>query len=198
MERVWLVSYIAAWFLASIQLLSLAALLVGIGKIHLRQSTETHALITDEGPEIHSLMPEISGTDPRGGLVHIGAYRGREVVLLLVSPGCLPCDRILSDVRHLRQGGRHLPAMLVTIDGSADAAREYFDHERPGLTIIADGAGHIRRDLGVDRTPYAFLVDREGVVRMKGVINHAGQLDALIHRRGRHIGGMAWQEAPRE
>jgi methylamine dehydrogenase accessory protein MauD len=192
-ERVWEVSYAAAWLLLVLELLTLLAVLCVVGRVHLKRSADAHALITDEGPGIHSVMPEFEGVDTGGRLIHSGDFRGRDVVLLLMSPHCIPCERVLGALRPVQRRLRICPEFLVVLEATRpeiDAlARCYHFKTSP----IVDEQAEVRSRLGIDRTPYGFLIDSEGIVRMKGVISDGGQLEGLIGRRGRHIRGMAWQ-----
>jgi hypothetical protein len=61
------------------------------------------------------------------------------------------------------------------------------------MPVVVDPAAALRTGLGVSRTPYGFLIDREGVIRMKGVISERGHLEGLINRRGRYLGSNVWQ-----
>jgi methylamine dehydrogenase accessory protein MauD len=194
-ERIWLVTYLLAWLLVIAQGLTLLALLWVVGQIHLRRAAEVHALITDEGPAIHSLMPAFQGQDLAGDSVRSGDYQGRTLVLLLISPGCAPCEQLLRDVSAAQRGLAGCPEFLLVIETAPEEAESFLQRFRVRCPVIVDGTASIRAGLRVDRTPYAFLIDPQGVVRMKGVVNNRGQLEGLISRRGRYIGGLPWQTA---
>jgi len=193
MERVWLVSYILAWLLVAAHGLTLVALLWAVGRIYLKRDASHLVLITDEGPEIHSFLPQLEGVDAAGRLLRSSDYRGQSLVLLLLSPGCVPCEQILRDLHATQRGLAPAPEFLAVVEGTRQQAAGLRQRYRLTIPIIADPDAAIRAALGVERTPYGFLVDPEGVVRMKGVVNHRGQLEGLVHRRGRYIGGLTWQ-----
>jgi methylamine dehydrogenase accessory protein MauD len=192
-EKAWLVSYVLAWLLVAAQGLTLVALLWVVGQIHLKRSPDAHALITTEGPEIHSLMPEIEGLDHEGRWIRGRDFRGRNLVLLLLSPGCAPCEQLLREVQATQRGLTSCPEFLAVIEAPGNEAESYLRRYRLNFPVIVDEDASIRAGLRVTRTPFAFLIDQEGVVRMKGVVNNRGQLEGLISRRGRYIGGLVWE-----
>lgn len=195
MERVWLLSYGLAWLLAVAQGLTLVALFWAVGRIHLKRAPEAHALITDEGPEIHSLMPAFEGWDTAGRRIRGSDYQGRSMVLLLVSLGCGPCERLLRDLNATRRGLVSAPEFVVVMEAPRPEAEAYRQRYRLECPVLVDEGAAVRGLLGVARTPYGFLIDPQGVVRMKGVVNDRGQLEGLIGRRGRYIGGLAWERS---
>jgi methylamine dehydrogenase accessory protein MauD len=194
MERAWLVSYGMAWLLAAAQALTVVSLLWVVGRIHLKRAPEGHALITDEGPEIHTSMPEFGGLDTTGRVIRGTDYAGRSLVLLLLSPECAPCKRLLRSVGPTQRGVESPPDFVVVMEAGRSEAEAYRRRYRLSVPVIVDEEARIRTGLGVDRTPYGFLIDRAAVVRMKGVVNDRGQLEGLIGRRGRYIGGLTWHE----
>ena len=118
MERVWLVSYTAAWILALVHGMALVALLWIVGRIHLRSAAEARVLITEEGPPLNTSMPDFEGRDAQGRAVHSRDYRGGEMALLLLEASCAPCLRLL---RALQAKGPPLPfepSFLVVMEGT--------------------------------------------------------------------------------
>jgi methylamine dehydrogenase accessory protein MauD len=192
MERVWWVSYGLAWVLVSAQLVLLVALCWVVGRIHLKYAPEAHVLITDEGPLIHSELPAIEGRDTTGRWIRSSDYRGRQLALLLLGPECPPCEQLAGSLPATRRGLFDPPEFLVVLAGTRSEADEYVKAHRLGCPVIGDEDGTIRQQLQVDRTPYGFLVDGGGVIRMKGVVNDRWQLEALVSRRGQYLGGVFW------
>ncbi len=193
MERFWIVTHVLGWGLGLLQLAVLIALLWAVGRIHLKDTRAFHALITDEGPDIHEPLPPFAGRDATGRSVRSLDYAGRSFVLLLVSPECAPCEQLLAAVNPAVQAIPGFPEPVVVMEGDSSNAELVARRDRLNCPVIVDPDGAIREGLGVQRTPYAFLVDEAGVVRMKGIVNSGGQLEGLVRRRGRHIGNLEWQ-----
>jgi methylamine dehydrogenase accessory protein MauD len=192
-ERIWLVSYAVAGLLVTAQGLALLALLWALGRVHLRSAPEAQALITDEGPDIHEAMPPVQGLDTSGRWICSNVYRGRELVLLLLSPDCAPCERLLHDIRAISAPCDTGPAFLAVLEMPASEAKRTMRRHRLRFPVIVDENATLRTALGVGHTPYAFLVDAAGVLRMKGVVNNRTHLEGLIDRRGEFLGDDIWQ-----
>lgn len=194
MERFWLLSYVVAWGFAVVQGLALFAMVWAIGRIHLKSAPEARALITAEGPELHSPMPEFSGQTSAGGSIQRSDYHGSEVVVLCLSAGCDPCQLILRALPVVHRSVRRCPGFLVVLESSGEEPRSVPALGRHAGEVILDPRGAIREALGVERTPYGFLVDHDGIVRMKGVVSSREQLEGLIARRGRRMDALGWEE----
>lgn len=194
-ERLYLLSLVVAWGLALAAAGALIPALVTLGRIQLRVRTGEDALITDEGPEIHSALPVIRLTDESGAPLLPGE-RAADLVLLLLSWDCAPCDRLLRAVPATIRGLWQAPDVLVVMEGPAAEADRRAPRQRNEYRLVPDPSAHVRNALGISRVPYGLLVDAQGIVRMKGVVNNRSQLESLIRRRGRHIGRLEWEPVP--
>jgi methylamine dehydrogenase accessory protein MauD len=192
MEKIWLISYGAAWIACLSLGFCLVTMMWALGRILWKTTYLNRPLITDEGPELHTAMPVIQGRDMEGGAVHTDEYRSGELMLLFVSPGCGPCDHVMRTLRRVRREVPRCPQILVVLEAEREDAERTLRRSGMRERVILDESGNIRKGLGVERTPYGFLLDEQGVVRMKGVINDQGQLEGLIRRNGRHIGKLSW------
>ena len=193
MERLLQLSYGAAGLLLVAQIGTLLALMWVRGRIHMRYGAECHALITNEGPEIHSRLPRLSATEIGGQHLQIDELRGRQTALLLLSLQCIPCERVLASLRGVQKAFPYPLDFLLAVEGDADKVQAAIARHGIRATLIADPEATLRANLGVERTPYGLLIDENGVVRMKGVISDRGQLEGLLARRGRSMGGLVWR-----
>ena len=193
-ERFWMLSVGvgAIGFLAMI--VASFATLTLIGQIEIRRSGEGQVLITDDGPELHSEMPPISGRDLNGREIGIADYAGQEVAVLLASRGCIACQSLLRSIRATRRGLRRPVEMIVVLEASLVEAKRLSALFRLNVPVIVDEEDRIRQGLGVTRSPYGFLVDGQGMVRMKGVVTTQDQLEGLVNRRGESGGGVLWDD----
>ena len=170
------------------------AVLTMIGRIEIQRSGDGQVLVTDDGPDLHTEMPRISGRDLNGREIGNADYEDRDWVLLLASRGCLSCQSLLRSIRATRRGLRHPVEIVLVLEASKKDAEALADQHRFNVPVIVDDEDRIRQGLGVTRSPYGFLVDGQGIVRMKGVVNTQDQLEGLIHRRGKPDGGLMWEE----
>jgi methylamine dehydrogenase accessory protein MauD len=175
--------------------LALVSLLSTVGQIHLKRDPKAQALITDEGPELHSPLPEFEGRDTTGRLIRVADYRGRNLALLLLGAECPPCEQLGCVVPRTYHALEHPPEFLIVLDATPGEAAAFILRHRLDCPVIIDKDASIRTLLGVERAPYGFLIDASGVVRMKGVVNNRKQLEGLIGRRGQHLGALTWVSA---
>ena len=61
------------------------------------------------------------------------------------------------------------------------------------LPVVVDQAGELTRAAKIRNRPVALLLDREGVVRMKGVVSTGRHLDALVQGWGVAAGDRQWK-----
>jgi methylamine dehydrogenase accessory protein MauD len=196
MDRLFLASFAAGGLLAIALAFTLVLTLKILGEIYLRSPLADDVLITDEGPALHQGMPMFSGQGVDGRPISLSDFAGRSTITLFVSVGCAPCKEILGALRATKRGLIRPPDFLVVFEGPAARAQEYVRRYRLGETVIVDEAAVIRRALGIERVPYSFYIDRDGVIRMKGVTNRRQQLEGLIAGRGTYLENPVWQ--PRE
>ena len=196
MDRFFVVSFGAGGLVAIALGLTLVVALWQIGQIHLKSLLGHFALITDEGPALHEAMPDFNGRDTGGRSISLRHYRGQNLVILFLSGACDPCEQLLRVIPSTRRGLRLPPAFLAILEAPRSQAEEYIRRYRLELPVIVDEGGRLRAGLGIERVPYALLVDPDGVVRMKGVTNGRRQLEALIAGRGSYVEKATWQVSP--
>lgn len=186
-ERLVLVSHLAALSL----LLCTGALLVHaaatLGRILERVDGRYGALVTADGPLLHRpLVLPAEGNGAARALADL-LRRPQETVLLFLSPRCDACLPLLADLERRRPRDLPGPALVLVWEGDPGHPLPAL-RPRPGrepALLVADPGGRLRASLGIGAVPCALLVDAEGVLRMKGIVNTPQQLDGLVARRGR-------------
>jgi len=173
-----LVSQILLWIgFVALALVTLA-LARQIGVLHERVAP-LGALMMDGGIDVGDAAPKFELTDLSGRPVTIGGPRPRATMLLFVSPTCPVCKKLLGLVRDfVRDEKRHLDLVLVG-DGERRAQEELIRRHRLQDVpyVIAPEVG-MRFQVG--KLPYAILVDEQGIVRAKGLVNSREHLESLL------------------
>jgi peroxiredoxin len=195
-ERLFIVANVVTAALLVIAGLSLFALLSAVGQVLRKVKAHYYVLITDEGPELHTTMPDFEARTIAGTMVRSADFQGRDVVLLLVTAECAPCVSVLAAMERVKASQYEPPNFVIVVEGAPEVAARVAGRYKISEPIIADEDGLIRSGLGVTRTPYGFSIDGAGVVRMKGVLSHGDQLEALLSRRGRSVGTLSWESIP--
>lgn len=138
------------------------------------------ALVTDAGPAVGEPSPSFALRGIQSEPVQIGGPAPRPVLLFFLSPTCPVCKKLLPVLKALlRDEGRGLSIVLAS-DGE-EAEHLAFVREQ-GLQqmpyVLSTPLGMSYR---VSRLPYAVLLDREGRVAAKGLVNSREQLDSLLN-----------------
>jgi methylamine dehydrogenase accessory protein MauD len=193
MEKLWLASYILAYAWVIAAGLALFKVLDVLGRIHLRQRGPSKVLVTDDGPELHTVIPDVEGTDFIGTPFRIQDYRKREVVLLFLSEQCATSAKLLRDVEPALAGIRRTVEFVIFWERASEDAAAPSIRKNARIRGVLDEEGGLKKQLSILRTPYGLLIDRHGIVRMKGVVNDRDHLEALTRRQGHYVhGGPIW------
>jgi methylamine dehydrogenase accessory protein MauD len=180
MTEALVVSNLVLWALV----LGLAGVVVAltrqIGVLHERIAP-VGALAVQRGPEVGDAVPEMWLPDLHGERVRVGGAdpRGLRTLVFFLSPSCPVCktllptlDRVVRDespdlrVVYASDGPPDEHRRLVADEGLGD--REYVLSETLGLHFA------------VAKLPYAVLLDGDGVLRARGIVNTREHLESLF------------------
>lgn len=170
------VSTVLLWIAVVALSLLLFALARQIGVLHERIAP-LGALMLDQGPKVGEPAPLFELPDIFGRPVRLGGKRDRAVLLLFASSTCPVCKKVLPIAKTLaREEGLDL---VVVGDESPEALTRFA--EANGLrehTVI--NAPEVGRSYRIGKIPYAVLIDREGTIRSKGLVNSREHLESLM------------------
>jgi len=176
-----LISNIVLWIVVLGLGLMVFGLVRQIGVLHERVAP-MGALVTDRGPEVGEMSPRITVNDVHGKPVEFGMPQaaGRMRLLLFVSPTCPVCKKLLPIAKSFAAGER-LEVVLVG-DGEVDEQRRMIEeHALEQLTYV--NSPQVGMAFQVGKLPYAVLIDEEGVLRAKGLVNSREHLESLVIAR---------------
>lgn len=173
-----IVSNIVLW----IAILGLGVMVFGLirqlGILHERVAP-MGALMTDRGPDIGEMVPKFSVKDMAGVPVDFGGphARGLSRLLLFVSPSCPVCKRLLPIAKSFA-GGEKLDVVLVGDGDIAEQQQMIADHDLGKITYV--NSPQVGMTFQVGKLPYALLIDEDGVIRAKGLVNSREHLESLV------------------
>lgn len=137
------------------------------------------AMVNDSGPKLGEVTPAFNLPSLTGGLIQIGAVSPKHTLIFFLSPTCPICKKLLPVLKSIRQSETWLDVVLAS-DG--EEARHHDFIARAELEqfpyVISEQLGVTYR---VARLPFAVLLDGEGVVRAKGLVNTREQLESLFN-----------------
>lgn len=138
------------------------------------------ALVTEAGPQVGTASPVFSLTAILSEPVLLGGAHPVATLVFFLAPTCPVCKKLIPVLKALvRDEARHLRVVLAS-DGEAAAhlafVREQGLEAMPYVLSTELGMG-----FRVSRLPYAVLLDPQGVVAAKGLVNSREQLDSLLN-----------------
>ena len=136
------------------------------------------AMINDSGPKIGEVSPAFNLPSLTGGMVQIGTASPTSTLIFFLSPTCPICKKLLPVLKSIRQTEANVEVILAS-DGE-QARHEHFIQSAGLLDfpyVISEQLGVTYK---VSRLPFAVLLDGEGVVKSKGLVNSREQLESLF------------------
>jgi len=148
-----------------------------IGILHTRLAP-AGALMTSAGPEVGQPAPRLSVPDLRGQPVLIGDAAALPLLILFVSPSCPICKELVPVAKSMARAEK-LRLVFASDGGEASRHAEYVDRMGLGSYQYV-----VSLELGmkfqVGKLPYAVLIDGDGVLRSRGLVNSREHLESLV------------------
>jgi methylamine dehydrogenase accessory protein MauD len=174
------VSQIVLWIVVVVLALTVVALVRQIGVLHERVAP-LGALSTRNAVEVGQAAPQFDLIDLAGRPLHIGGRSAdaRSQLLLFVSPSCPMCKKLLPVARSFARSERQGVALVLMGDGDRPSHEALIaQHRLQGVPFAL--APIVGINLGIGKLPQAVLIDAEGVIRSKGIVNSREHLESLL------------------
>ncbi len=142
--------------------------------------TPVGAMINDAGPKIGEASPIFSLTGLTGVEVTIGGMQPKSTLLFFLSPTCPICNKLLPAINSVRNSESNWLNIVLASDGE-EAQHLEFMHKYALTDIPYVLSQPLGMAFRVSRLPFAVLLDADGTVRAKGLINTREQLDSLFN-----------------
>ena len=138
------------------------------------------ALVTDAGPAVGEASPSFSLRGIQSEAVQIGGATERPTLVFFLSPTCPVCKKLIPVLKALVRDERRQLQVVLASDGEAAEHLRFVNEQglqaMPYVLSTELGMGY-----RVSRLPYAVLLDTQGVVASKGLVNSREQLDSLLN-----------------
>ena len=174
------VSQIVLWIVVVVLALTVMALVRQIGVLHERVAP-LGALTTKTAVDVGQPAPRFDVIDLAGRPLRIGGASadGRSQLLLFVSPSCPVCKKLLPVARSFERSERRGVAIALMGDGDRPSHEAMIAEHRLQAVPFAL-APIVGINLGIGRLPHAVLIDPDGVIRAKGLVNSREHLESLL------------------
>lgn len=113
-----------------------------------------------------------------GGDVSLDDFAGRQVLLVFTQTGCGPCHDIIPELNRVQQRGRQ--RVLVINNGDPDETADWAREAHTRFPVLTQDNWTVSRRYKVFATPFAFLIDEQGVVESKGIASTRQYLDFVL------------------
>lgn len=190
-------SVVMLWIVLVVQAFLVAGCLRQIGLIQIRLGTDPGVLITSAGLSRGLAAPDVGGADVINGAIHrVSDYRQQLLALIFLSPSCQTCTRLIPHINAVAGAHEGELRFLIVCQGTDNACLEFARQHVVRVPVIADLEGRLMAQFETTITPFGFLIDPEGRVLIRGVVNDWTQLEALLVQEGTFERGLRWSAVP--
>jgi methylamine dehydrogenase accessory protein MauD len=179
------ISQVLLWGVVVVLCLAVWALVRQVGVLHERVAP-AGALMGNELPAVGEHAPVYELRDWEDRPTRIGGIDadGAKTLLLFVSPTCPVCKELLPIARAVaRDEGLRV---VLASDGPREEHEGFVRrYELAGASYVL--SGELGRAYQIGRLPHALLLDAEGVVRARGLVNSREHFESLLEAEARGI-----------
>ncbi len=177
------ISNVVLWVLVLVLAAVLLAVVRQLGVLHER-ITPAGALMLNRGLTVGEAAPALEVADLNGKVLQVGMRRsdGRSTLLLFVSPTCPVCKTLLPAVKSSRRDERDWMDVILASDGDLTEQQAFVRAQGlEALPYVVSAALGLAYQ--VSRLPFAALLDENGVLRARGLVNSREHLESLFEAK---------------
>lgn len=185
-----IVSNILLWALLIALAFAVMGLVRQIGILHSRLAP-AGALMVDKGVTVNEPAPKVTVANRNGRPVNVGYAGEKGQLLFFLSPTCPICKSLLPAIKSIAKDQAHRLDVIFVSDGDMDAQQALIsEHKLEDATYVVGPEVGMTYQIG--KLPYAALIDQNGVLRSKGLVNSREHLDSLFEAE--HLGSATLQQ----
>jgi methylamine dehydrogenase accessory protein MauD len=177
------VSNAVLWLVVIGLSVALLAVVRQLGVLHERIAP-VGALMLAKGLKVGEFAPQMAVLDLEGRSITVGGARAdeRATLIVFVSPTCPVCKTLLPILKSSLASERDWLDILLASDGETAQQREFVQANRLGgfPYIVSAPLG---MSYQVSRLPFAALIDAQGVLRARGIVNSREHLESLFEAK---------------
>ena len=187
MTEALLISNLVLWLVVLGVCAIVVALVRQIGVLHERIAP-AGALMLGNGPRVGEQAPQFELQGLGDVAVTIGGSQTaeRSTLVFFLSPTCPVCKTLLPVLESARKSERDWLQIVLASDGEVQAQQRFI--EANGLAVFPYIlSAELGRAYHVEKLPYAILIDEQGILRSKGLINTREHLESLFEAKELHV-----------
>ncbi len=177
------VSNATLWVVVILLSVVLLAVVRQLGVLHERIAP-AGALMLAKGLKVGEPVPQITARDIEGGAIIVGGPRHdpRATLLMFVSPTCPVCKTLLPVLKSSLAAERDWLDIVLASDGEGAKHGEFvLSHRLGGFRYVVSAPLGIAYQ--VSRLPFAVLIDAQGLLRARGIVNSREHLESLFEAK---------------
>lgn len=148
--------------------------------ILLERISPVGAMINDSGPKLGEVTPEMTIPSLTGGSVTVGRTSTKSSLIFFLSPGCPVCKKLLPTLKEMQVSEGGWLNIYLASDGDESKHRKFIQEQKLENFpyILSEPLGQSYK---VARLPFAVLLDAQGVVKSKGLVNSREQIESIFN-----------------
>jgi len=173
-----IVAQTLSWVVILLLIVAIFALARQVGVLHMRVAP-AGALTTAEGPAVGNVAPVVAAQTLDGGKQTVGGSAPASPLRLLmfVSATCPLCKALLPMAKSFARDER--TELILVGDDDPQVQRDMVArHGLQGYQFI--NGPEVGQAFAVGKLPYAVLLDADGVILSKGLVNSREHLESLV------------------
>jgi len=190
MMQALIVSNVLLWCLLIALAFAVMGLVRQIGILHGRIAP-AGALMLDKGVAVNEPAPKVTAADREGRPVNFGYAGDKGQLLFFLSPTCPICKSLLPAIKSIAKEQAERLEVIYVSDGDPEAQRKLIsEFKLEGARYVVGPEVGMTYQIG--KLPYAALIDSNGTLRAKGLVNSREHLDSLFEVE--HLGSATLQD----
>src|SRR5262249_42774288 len=121
----------------------------------------------------HFTLPSTEGPE-----VSLHDFAGSKVLLVFTQSTCGPCHQIMPELNNFQANGK--VQVVVVNNGDLVATRQWAAKVRARFPLLVQEQFRVSKKYEVFATPFAFLIDEQGVIASKGIINNKQHIGFVL------------------
>jgi peroxiredoxin len=142
----------------------------------------TPSHIGRDGLKLGKKAPHFTLPSAAGDEMSLHDFAGRKVLLVLTQSGCAPCREIVPELNRLHEKGEH--QILVVNNAELEGTRRWAVEVGSRFPVLAQEKFSLSKRYQVFATPFAFLIDEQGVITSKGIVGTREYLGYVLTGAG--------------
>jgi methylamine dehydrogenase accessory protein MauD len=184
MEILFLISSIMLWLTVLLLGFLLLGALRAVDQLRWRLEqleATTPSRMGRSGLRVGKKAPDFTLPSATGGDVSLQNYAGRKLFLVFTQAGCGPCQQIVPDLNRLHDSGK--VEVLAINKGETEATRKWVAEAQVRFPVAMQPAFTVSKRYEVFATPFAFLIDEQGLIASRGIVNSKQQIGFVLDAR---------------